>query len=314
MSAGRARLLLVLAAALWGSSFVANHQLLAVLSPKHIIVLRFMVVTGLLLAIGGARIGRSPRLTRTDVLTLVALGLLAVPGTQLTLVTGQRFLSPAMSGLVAAVGPAFAATLAWMFLRERTSRRAMAGVVIAVLGVAGVVILASGTGTALTIRDPLGAALVPLAQVSWASYTVLSRSFAGQQAPLRTLTLAMASGTLVMLPFLPGAVTAAQDITLVHWGWLVHLAVLGTVIPYLIWVTALVHLPAGQTAAFMFLVPIAAIGWSAVILGEQPSTVGLSAGAVVLVGVALTQSGRPPERATVVTTAQTDGRSVSSDS
>ncbi len=300
----------MLAAALWGSSFVANHQLLVVLSPQHIIVLRFMIVTFVLLSIGGARIGRGPRLRAVDVLTLVALGALAVPGTQLTLVTGQRFLSPAMSGLVAAVGPAFAATLAWIFLRERTSRRALTGVIIAVLGVAGVVLLASGTGTELTIRDPWGAALVPLAQVSWAGYTVLSRSFAGQQAPLRTLTLAMASGTLLMLPFLPSALSASQGISFIEWGWLVHLAVLGTVIPYLIWVSALVHLPAGQTAAFMFLIPIAAIGWSALILGERPSTVGLAAGAVVLIGVALTQSGRGTP--TAGTIGQSDGRSVSS--
>jgi drug/metabolite transporter (DMT)-like permease len=294
LSIGRARALLVLAATLWGSSFVANHQLLIVLSPKHMIVLRFLVVTVVLLAIGGARAGGGPPLTVHDALTLVALGVLAVPGTQLVLVTGQRFLSPAMSGLVAAVGPAFSATLAWLFLRERTSRRARVGVVIAVLGVAGVVLLASGTGTALTIRDPRGAALVPLAQVAWAGYTVLSRSFAGRHAPLRTLTLAMASGTFVMLPVLPGALRAAQEITLVHWGWIVHLAVLGTVIPYLIWVSALVHLPAAETAAFMFLVPIAAIGWSALVIGERPSGVGLAAGAVVLVGVALTQSRRTP--------------------
>jgi drug/metabolite transporter (DMT)-like permease len=293
LSVGRARALLVVAALLWGSSFVANHQLLVVLAPVHMIVLRFMVVTGVLLAIGGARAGRGPRLTRADLAILAVLGVMAVPGTQLTLVTGQRFLSPAMSGLVAAVGPAFSATLAWIFLRERTSRRARVGVAIAVLGVAGVVLLASGTGTDLTVRDPRGAALVPLAQVAWAGYTVLSRSFAGRHAPLRTLTLAMACGTFVMLPALPGALRAADGMTLVHWWWIVHLAVLGTVLPYLIWVSALVHLPAAETAAFMFLVPIAAIVWSALVIGERPSAVGLAAGAVVLVGVALTQSRRP---------------------
>ncbi len=292
MTVGRARILLVLSALLWGSSFVANHQLLIVLSPQHMIVLRFLVVTGVLLAMGGARARTGARLTGGDALTLVALGVLAVPGTQLTLVSGQRFLSPAMSGLVAAVGPAFAATLAWLFLRERTSPRAWFGVGIAVLGVAGVVLLASGTGTDLTIRDPRGAALVPLAQVSWAGFTVLSRSFAGRLAPLRTLTLAMTCGTLVMLPALPSALRATEGITLVHWGWILHLAVLGTVLPYLIWISALVHLPAGETAAFMFLVPLAAIAWSALIIGERPSTAGLAAGALVLVGVALTQSGR----------------------
>ena len=300
MTVGRARALLVLAAALWGSSFVANHQLLVVLSPQHIIVLRFVVVSGVLLAVGGSRPRNGPRLTRRDAITLVALGVLAVPGTQLTLVTGQQFLSPAMSGLVAAVGPAFSATLAWIFLRERTSARAWIGVGLAVLGVAGVVVLASGTGTDLTIRDPRGAALVPLAQVAWASYTVLSRSFAGRQSPLRSLTLAMTSGTLVMLPALPGALRAAEGITLIHWGWIVHLAVLGTVLPYLIWVSALFHLPAGETAAFMFLVPIAAIAWSALVIGERPSGIGLAAGSVVLLGVALTQSwwgaARPEQR------------------
>jgi drug/metabolite transporter (DMT)-like permease len=197
-----------------------------------------------------------------------------------------------MTGLTAAVGPAFAAVLAWFFLRERPGRRTWIGVVVAMVGVAAVVLLSSGSGTAATIRNPAGAALVPLGQLSWAAFTVLSRSFSGREAPIKTITRVVTVGTVALLPAVPGALVAARGITSVEWLWFLHLALLGTVVPYLIWTTALTYIPAGETAAFMFLVPIMAGTWSAIILGERPTTTGVAAGVIVLAGVALTQTDR----------------------
>jgi drug/metabolite transporter (DMT)-like permease len=298
-----ARATLLVAAASWGLTFVANHELLEVLAPVEITVLRFAMVSvalGLLITSVPAL---RPRFTRVEWLLLLGGGVLAVPGAQLALTTGQRFLSPAMSGLVVAMGPAFAAVLAVTVLRERLLPRAWVGIALAFTGAAVVIVFTSGTGTELTVRNPWGAALVALAQLCWASFTVFSKTAVGRHPPITVVSVAVIMGTVLLLPAAPGAVRAAVDLDPARWGWLLHLALLGTVVPYLIWFTALRQLPANETAAFMFLIPLFAMTWSAVVLGERPAWLGLVGGAAIVAGVALTQrlgraraDARPPDR------------------
>ena len=61
-------------------------------------------------------------------------------------------------------------------------------------------------------------------------------------------------------------------------------------LPYIFWAYGLRGLPVNRTAAFMYLIPCFAMGWTALFLGDAPSALALTGGAVVLAGVALTQS------------------------
>ena len=290
-----ARLALVVGTAAWGLTFTANHRLLEVLPPEHITVLRFLLVSLILLTVVASRPALRPRLAGRDWLLVAVCGVLAVPGAQLALTHGQRFLSPAMSGLVVAAGPAFAAVLAALFLAERLIRRSWVGIAIAFAGAALIIVATSGDD-GLTVRNPVGAALVGAAQLAWAGYTVLSKQLVIRLHPITLVTLAVVAGTLAMVPALPGALRATGSLEPVHWLWLAHLVVLGTVVPYLVWSLALRLLPANETAVFMFLVPLFALAWSTLLVGERPATIGLVGGLAILVGVALTQSAQHPLR------------------
>ncbi len=297
MTAGRARALLVLATASWGLTFVANHELLEELSPAHITVLRFGVVSLALGAMVASGPRLRPRLARRDVGVLLLGGLFAVPGAQLALTQGQQYLSPAMSGLVVATGPAFISLLATWFLGERLGGRRWSGVALAFSGAAIVILFATGAGTDLVVRNPWGGALVVLAQLCWASYTVLSKGLVARHAPITVVAVAVCCGTLFLLPTLPGALAAATTVPPRTFLWLAHLVVFGTVVPYLIWFTALRQLPANETAAFMFLVPLCAVGWSVALIGERPAPLGLLGGVAIIAGVAITQFAARPRPA-----------------
>lgn len=289
MTPNAARLLLLLAAALWGMTFVANHELLLHLAPEQIVVTRFTIVASMFLAILAARPELRPRFTRREWAVMLVCGLLAVPGAQLSLTHGQQYLSPAMSGLVVATGPAFAAVLAVAFLRERLTPRQLVGIVLAFCGAAVVILFTSGTGTDLTVRNPWGAALVATAQLSWAAYTVISKRIAQNHAPVTAVAMAVVLGTLLMTPAVPSALRTLPSLPVSGWLWFLHLAVLGTVVPYLIWFTSLRYLDANETVVFMFLIPLFAVTWSALILGERPAPLGLLGGVGILIGVSLTQ-------------------------
>lgn len=293
MTATAARVWLVVAGAMWGMTFIAHHALLVRLAPPQIITGRFLGVALILAIVLLLRPSLRPRYTRRQWGVMAVCGFLAVPGSQLALVYGQRFLSPAMSGLVAATGPAFAAILAVVLLRERLGVRARLGILLACSGAATVVLFASGTGTDLTVRNPAGAALVLVTQLSWAAYTVLIKRDFAASSPITTVATATIIGTLFLLPFVPGTLAIGGSLSPAEIGWFLYLVVFGTLTPYLIWFAALRRLPANETAAFMFFVPLFALGWSALVVGERPSPLGLLGGVGVLVGVALTQaSGR----------------------
>ena len=286
---------LVGVAAMWGMVFVANHELLATLDAVQIVTIRFMIITIVFSIVFLVAPSTRPRLVRRDLRVLLLAGLLAVPGAQLAIVQGQRYLAPPLVAMIMTTVPVMAAGLSWVFLRERLSRLQLTGFLVAFVG-ASVVILAGTAGrTELTVDNPLGATVTLITPLSWAGYTVLSKSYADRYHPVAAVGVAMILGTATMAPLWPHAVSALDDIDATEWGWLAYNACGGTVFPYLIWVAALKRLTAGQTATYMYGVPLMALLWSWLILDFLPTFAALVGGLVIVAGVALAQlATRPP--------------------
>ncbi len=293
MTERTARVLLVLSVSGWGATFIANHELLAVLAPVDIIVLRFGVAAPAFILMLLVWPSRRPRLSRSDWGMVILGGLIVIPGSQMFAVAGQQYLSPSMSGLLVTTTPAFAAVLAYQFLGERLLTRQVLGVGIALVGASTIVLFATGVGTDLVVRSPLGASLFLLSQMLWASYTVLTRRNAQRHDPIGLVAITFLTGTMWLLPWAPRAVASASQMTPTLWGWLGLLVVVGTLVPHVMWYVALSHLPANSTAVAMYLVPLYAAVLSATILGERITPIGALGGLLVLTGVALSQ---PPRK------------------
>lgn len=281
---------------MWGLQFVANHELLVVLTASEIVVVRFLAVFVCLLVALAMMPSLRPSFRRADILFLLVAGALAVPGSQLTLVRGQRFLAPAMAGLVVATQPAITAALSAVILRETLTRRKIFGVLLALLGAAVVVLFATGGGTDLTIRNPWGASLVLLAQASFSLYTVLTKRVQGRMPPLTLTAAGLLFGAIWLLPLAPAAISGISAVGGWRALWFVQLVVGGTLIPYAVWNLALTTLPANETASYTFLIPLFGLLWSWTILGEEISPIGLLGGLLIIVGVVLTQRRRAPAR------------------
>ena len=292
MTERTARVLLVLSVSGWGATFIANHELLAVLAPVDIIVLRFGVAAPAFILMLLVWPSRRPRLSRSDWGMVILGGLIVIPGSQMFAVAGQQYLSPSMSGLLVTTTPAFAAVLAYQFLGERLLTRQVLGVGIALVGASTIVLFATGVGTDLVVRSPLGASLFLLSQMLWASYTVLTRRNAQRHDPIGLVAITFLTGTMWLLPWAPRAVASASQMTPTLWGWLGLLVVVGTLVPHVMWYVALSHLPANSTAVAMYLVPLYAAVLSATILGERITPIGALGGLLVLTGVALSQPPR----------------------
>jgi drug/metabolite transporter (DMT)-like permease len=288
-STSRAGAGLVLCVALWGMVFIGVHQLLPELDPLQILTLRFTVVGAAFALLLLARPQWRPRLERRDWPLVLAAAVTAVPGSQLPIMDGQRFLSPPIAALIVTFSPAVAAVLAALMHRERLTGRAVAGFAVALAGVAMIVVLGAGSGAQLSASNPAGAAVALVTPVAWAAYTLLSKPLATRHHTIGIVGVTMIVGALALAPLAPHALAGARGLSAGGWGWLTFLALGGSAGPYLLWSASLKALPVSRTAAFMYLVPVFALLWTATLLGQAPSAVALGGGLVVLAGVALTQ-------------------------
>lgn len=278
--------------AMWGLVFVAIAKLLPYIDPAQLVVIRFTLIAGVFAGMLIARPERRPRLRgRRDWGRFVVLGLIAVPGSQLTIVNGQRYLSPPLVSLVVTTSPAFAAIIAAIWLGERIVSRQALGFVVALAGVVTVILAGSGTSN-LEVDNPWGAALAVVSPMSWAAYTVMTKGLTGRFHPVTAIGTTMIIGALTMLPLGPHAIAGIDEIPASGWAWMAYLVVGGTVVPYLVWWWALGRLTAATTTAYMYGIPLAALAWSWAILDIVPSAVALGGGVVVIAGVAMIQYSR----------------------
>jgi drug/metabolite transporter (DMT)-like permease len=278
--------------ALWGLSFTANHELLRSLEPVQVITLRFLLAAVSFALVFVAVPAFRPILRGRDWAIVVACGLLSVPAMQMSMILAQTYVTPAVAAMLAATAPIFIAVVAALALAERMSYRAVAGIATATGGTVLVVLAASGERTEVVSGNPWGAGLVLVAQLAWALYTVLSKPLVVRQPPIGIIGATVIAGTLAMTPLTPHALADAGSLGAMDWGWLVYLAVGGTLIPYLIWFSSLGHMEANQVAVYMYLVPLCALLWSAALVSSVPGVVAIVGGIVIISGVALTQAGK----------------------
>ena len=112
-----------------------------------------------------------------------------------------------------------------------------------------------------------------------AVYTLISKPLAARHGSVGPVAVAIMIGSVTLLPLLPHALEPVGDLTATHWAWLAYLVVGGTMLPYIFWAYGLRGLPVNRTAAFMYVIPCFALGWTALFLGDAPSAIALTGGA-----------------------------------
>jgi drug/metabolite transporter (DMT)-like permease len=195
----------------------------------------------------------------------------------------MKYTSVANGQFIANVAPIFVSVGAFLFLRERFSRRFLQGLALTILGVGLLVGQSAGLGGGHLTGDVL--ALV--ASLFWSAYLLalqrLRRRFS--TATIMTWT-AMASAVLLLAasqalgePLIPA--------TLKGWGAVGGLAFVSQVAGQGLITYALAQLPASFSAVGLLIQPIYStlVAWPT--LGEAPVPLQVVGGLIVLAGIAL---------------------------
>jgi len=250
---------------LWSSAFAVTKLALMDCSPLLLLVARFLLAGGVML--GAAATTRAPwRFTWRDVAVFSVLGLVNNALYLGLNVTGMRSISAGLSALISSVNPVLTALLAAVFLGECLTWQKAAGLV---LGVGGVAFIVEGR-IAGGIDDPIGVALSIAALVSLVGGAILFKRLAPNGGLWIGNGVQHLAGAFALMP-IAFAVEPVADIV-PSWRLFValgYLALLVSVIGYLIWFHMLAVAGAMTASAYHFLMPPLGMLFGWLLLGER---------------------------------------------
>jgi drug/metabolite transporter (DMT)-like permease len=268
---------------LWSSAFAVTKLALMDCPPLLLLVARFLLAGGVML--GAAAATRAPwRFTWRDVAVFALLGLVNNALYLGLNVTGMRSISAGLSALISSVNPVLTALLAAVFLGERLTWRKAIGLV---LGVGGVGFIVEGRIIG-GIDDPIGVAFSIAALVSLVGGTILFKRLAPNGGLWIGNGVQHLAGAFVLLPFAFGSEPVAGVVP--SWRLLValaYLALLVSVIGYLIWFHLLMVAGPMTASAYHFLMPPLGMLFGWLLLGERLAWPDLIGVAPVALGIYL---------------------------
>ncbi len=276
---------LVMLGALWGASFLFMRVGAAEFGALPAAGLRVAVATLFLLPLMLLR-GHGPALARHWKATL-AIGVLNSGLPFAFFCFALLSINSGLAAIINATAPMFGALVAWAWFRERPGGSRMAGLVI---GFAGVALLASrsaGVQTGAGGNAALWAVLACLgACLCYGVSASATRRYLGGVPALATATGSQLGATLFLaLPalwFWPARMPSLRA-----WLALLVLGIACTGLAYILFFRLIERAGPARTLTVTFLVPVFAIFYGAVFLGEQVTQWMLVCAAVIVCGVAL---------------------------
>ena len=284
--------LLALMVFLWSANFVVAKWVLREFPP--------LLLSGLRVAIAGAAItpvywwqarrGAGENWGRRDLPVLLYLGLFGVALNQLFFVLGVNLTSVAHSAFIIAMTPILVLLLAALMKVESITKRKVAGMVLAICGVAILNAFPPAHGPQPSFT---GDVFIFLAGLTFALFTVIGKRTTKRHNPVTVTSFAYVGGAVALAPFTvwQGARFAFESVSVAGWFGLVYMAVFPSLVCYLIYYHALTRIAASRVASLAYLQPLVATALAVVLLGEHVTVPLVVGGAVIFSGVYLTERG-----------------------
>ena len=282
---GVAVICLVVAMALWGSSFIALKVAFAELPAMWVIFGR-MALGSLVFLLAWRWRGRM-QYRQGDWKYLLGLAACEPCLYFLFEALALQNTSASQAGMVSALLPLLVAIGAFVFLRERITRTTLMGFLIAMIGV--VWLSLAGNADEHAANPLLGNFFELLAMLCAMGYTLMLKHLSARYSPFLLTAMVAFVGTLFFLPLalldepLPAQVSPAGLAAVAYLG------VLVTVGAYGLYNFGVSRLPASQASGFTNLLPLFTLLFAVLLLGERLNGPQMLAAALVFVGVALSQ-------------------------
>ena len=272
----------LLLAAIWGASFLFMRVAVPEFGPFALIGLRSGIAALCLLPLVLLREGKAQMLGHIRELTVVGIVNAVIPFTLLAYAATS--LTAGFTALINATTPLWAALVGLFWLNAKLGRLQWVGLA---LGVIGMVVLTWGKvdfkpgGSGLAIVAGL------IATLAYGFSTHYTKNKLSAVSPMGVATGSQTAGALIVLPFAvafwPETLPSAKA-----WLAAVLLAVLAAAFALILYFRLIARLGGQKASTVTFLIPVFAVAWGTVFLGEPVTLPMVLGGAIVLAGTALT--------------------------
>ncbi|PTI46428.1 DMT family transporter [Staphylococcus succinus] len=267
---------------LWASAFPVIKLALSDFSAVHLSSLRLSIASLILLIL--TIIKKIPIPDFKDIPIILLLGFCGFTLYHIALSFGEYYVSAGISSLIVSTTPIFSALLATYFLKEKFSKLAWIGSIIAFIGVA---CIALGNDSKV-IAMCIGIALVLIASIGESIYFVFQSSYLKKYGFIPFTIYTMLAGSLFTFIFLPGAIHDLQYADTNTLLLVLYLGFFPTVIPYFALAYTIYKVGVADATMSLYLTPACALVLSFIMVGEMPTIVAIIGGIVTLIGVSIT--------------------------
>lgn len=272
---------------IWSSAFTSARIIVQYAPPLTALSLRF-AISGLIGVLIARILGQSWRLERRQWIALVTFGIC-----QNGLYLGLNFIAlqhiqASLAAIIASTMPLLVTMASWLFLRERLTLTAMAGLIAGVLGVALIMGARLNAGA-----DLAGVALCALAVLSLSAATMVLRGTRADGNALMIVGLQMLVGSAALL--LPAMAMERWNVT---WSWPLIGAFSYTVLfpgllATLLWFALVQRIGAIRASVYHFLTPFFGVVIAATLLSEPLRLVDMIGVAIITAGILAVQLSKP---------------------
>ncbi|MDA8354062.1 MAG: DMT family transporter [Firmicutes bacterium] len=301
MSRKQAKVLLLVITVIWGYTWIPMKVGLEVLGPFSFSFYRFLL--GALFLIPIAFRKSRPRIHKEDLGWLLLLGVLQTTATFGFFMAGMKSLPAGTSSILAYTMPLWTYGLAWLFLSERLTAGKIGGLLLGIVGLVGV----AGPEAAVGRGTLTGMVWVLAGAVCWGGSNVLVRARFSRHEKLSLTAIQMVVGTvglaLLTLMFEPAFTPDRWSLSVV--ANLLFTGILSSAFAFVAWFTVVSVLGAGEAAVSALLVPVFAVFFGWLQLGETISAMQVAGVVLVLIGITLVQR-KEPQKGSISTDRATD--------
>ncbi|ACN13635.1 conserved hypothetical protein [Desulforapulum autotrophicum HRM2] len=274
---------LLLTAIFWGGTFIAGKFLAGDVNPLDAAFVRFAIASIFLLVITRKLEGRLPRIQAKLILPLILLGATGVFAYNILFFSAFHHINAGKAALIIATNPILISLLSALLFKERLDLIKGAGIIMSVTG--AMVVISNGHLTDLVSYEiGRGELLIYGCVASWVAYSLIGKSVMGSLSPLASVCYSSVIGTVFLgiVSIFKGDLTTMGAWSIIDWFSLFYLGFFGTVLGFLWYYEGIREIGPMKASVFINFVPISAILFAWLILGE-PVTASLLVGAALVV-------------------------------
>lgn len=274
----------------WAGNAVVGRSVVDTIPPLSLSFWRWALALAILLPLGLPRVRRQWPIIRQRWPSMLAMAAFSVGAFNTLLYLSAQTTTALNITLVNSTIPIMVALLAWLILGMRTRPLQGLGIGLALAGI--VIIVSRGDWRVLAALAFQPGDLIMVAAVCcWGLFSVLLQRQAVPLEPITFLTVQIALGLLVILPFylldllfISGGFTLEPEVL----PPLLYVAIFPGLLAYAFWNHGVRTVGPPRAAVFMYLTPVYGTVLAGVFLSERLSVFHLLGGLLILLGLVLT--------------------------